>query len=80
MRRAQAKMSLALDFHEFTVICKTVFKNFQLHNRCVKGNNRSTSKRIEDFVLPFNMLLGLNELKYSIPITYRDPTVLYGLY
>jgi hypothetical protein len=34
------------------------------------GNHRSKNSKYQGFYLAHNMLLGLNEVKYSLPITY----------
>jgi hypothetical protein len=41
--------------------------NFQVQNWCVMVNHRSKAANIWGFYLPHNTLLGLNELKYSLP-------------
>ena len=43
------------------------------------GNHRSKTAKIRGFHLARNTLLGLNELTYSLSITYRYSTVFNGL-
>ena len=43
------------------------------------GNHRSKTAKIRGFHLARNTLLGLNELTYSFPITYRYYRTLYSL-
>ena len=43
------------------------------------GNHRSKTAKIRGFHLALNTLLGLNEVTYSLPITYHYSTVFTGL-
>ena len=43
------------------------------------GNHRSKTAKIRGFHLARNTLLGLNELMYSLSLTYRYSTVFTGL-
>ena len=43
------------------------------------GNHRSKTAKMRRFHLARNTLLGLNELTYSLSITYRYSTVAYSL-
>jgi hypothetical protein len=44
------------------------------------GNHRSKTAKLRGFHLALNTLLGLNELTYYLPITYRYYTVFTSLY